>query len=110
MARRSTVCHIRSERIGEDRNAFILPPGAILSAWPEPVSIPGRFGYYQLRVHRNGDNLIEIIRNYHVPAQRIQPWDWPAFLAFLEQIDLAERQWIEYRPPEERKRPSPAGR
>ncbi|MDR2391185.1 MAG: hypothetical protein LBE84_05855, partial [Planctomycetota bacterium] len=91
--------------IGEDRNTFVLPPGAILSAWPESASIPSRFGYYQLRVQQRGDNRIEIIRNHHVPAQRIQPWDWPAFRAFLERIELAEHQWIEYRPAVRREHP-----
>jgi hypothetical protein len=96
LSRRRTACHIRSERIAEDRNSFVLPPGASFVRIPGAARIPSRFGVYQLRILPRDDNRLEIIRDYHVPAQRIPPWEWANFLTFLEQIDMAEKQWIEY--------------
>ncbi len=95
--RRLTVCHIDSVRISEDHNTFILPDGAVFTSLPKPVQIPSRFGLYQLRVNPRGTNGVEVVRTYHVPAQRIQPWDWADFLRFLDRIGLAEKQWLEYR-------------
>jgi hypothetical protein len=96
LSRRRTVCHIRMEHMSEDRVSFILPPGASFSALPKPAHLPSRFGVYQLRVLPRGGNRTEIVRFCHVPAQRIQPWDWSDFLSFLDQIDMAEKQWVEY--------------
>ena len=96
LADRRTACHIRSVHIGEDRNVFRLPDGGRFVRLPEPAHIPSRFGVYQLRVNPRGDNSVEIIRNFHIPAQRITPWNWARFLTFLERVDLAEKQWIEY--------------
>ncbi|MDR1744669.1 MAG: transglutaminase-like domain-containing protein, partial [Planctomycetota bacterium] len=93
---RRTACHIKSVQMAEDRNVFHLPENARFVSLPKPAHIPSRFGVYQLRVNRRGDDAVEIIRNYHIPAQRISPWIWPGFLDFLDQVDLAEKQWIEY--------------
>ncbi len=96
-ARRRTVCHIREVSITEDRNVFVLPEGAELTGIPRAAHLPSRFGTYQLRVNRRGDGTLEIVRSCNIPAQRILPWDWGDFRAFLDSIDLAERQWVEYR-------------
>ncbi len=93
---RRTACHIKSVHMAEDRNVFRLPENARFVTLPRPAHIPSRFGVYQLRVNRRGDDSVEIIRTYHIPAQRIPPWIWPGFLEFLDQVDLAEKQWIEY--------------
>ncbi|MDR1536113.1 MAG: tetratricopeptide repeat protein [Planctomycetota bacterium] len=96
LSRRRTACHISEEHVAEDRNTFILPLNTVFTRLPRPARIPSRFGFYQLRVLARSDNRLEIIRDYHVPAQRILPWEWSDFLTFLDQIDLAERQWLEY--------------
>lgn len=93
---RRTACHIKSIHMAEDRNVFRLPEGGRFVRLPAPAHIPGRYGVYQLRVNRRGDDSVEIIRTYHIPAQRIPHWSWPDFLDFLDQVDLAEKQWIEY--------------
>ncbi len=93
---RRSACHIDAEHIAEDRNVFSLPADGEFVRLPEPAQIPSRFGVYQLRVVQQGQNRVEIIRNYHIPAQRVQPWEWQDFLAFLERVDLAEKQWLEY--------------
>lgn len=93
---RQTACHIRAVHIAEDRNVFRLPDNGHFTRVPMAAHIPSRFGVYQLRISQRGDKSLEIIRNYHIPAQRIMPWDWTDFLAFLEKVDLAEKQWIEY--------------
>lgn len=102
LTRRQTTCHITTVHMAEDRNVFILPEGASFTKLPRPAQIPSRFGVYQLRVLRRGDKTVEIIRNYHIPAQRIPPWDWADFLDFLERVELAEKQWIMYSPGEEK--------
>lgn len=96
LVRRRTACHVKANRVAEDRNVFRLPDGARFGRLPRPAHIPSRFGVYQLRLVKRGDGVVELIRNYHVPAQRIMPWDWDDFRAFLKRIDLAEKQWIEY--------------
>lgn len=96
MPRRSTTCHIDSVHLTEDRNVFVLPEGGRFVRLLRPAQIPSRFGVYQLRVVSRGDDRIEVVRNLHIPAQRVPPSDWPDFLAFLREIDLAETQWIEY--------------
>ena len=96
LAHRNTTCHIKSVHMAEDRNIFMLPEGGRFVRLPEPAHIPSRFGVYQLRVLTRGEKSIELQRTYHIPAQRVPPWDWTEFLNFLERIDLAERQWIEY--------------
>jgi hypothetical protein len=82
--------------VTEDRNVFRLPPGGRFVRLPEPAHIPSSFGVYQLRVSPRGDDAAEIIRTVTIPAQRIDPLDWPGFLKFLERVDLAEKQWVEY--------------
>lgn len=99
LAHRRTTCHIKSVHMAEDRSVFLLPEGGSFVRLPESAHIPTRFGVYQLRVTPRGDNGVEVVRNYHIPAQRVSPWDWEDFLAFLKRIDLAERQWIEYSAP-----------
>ncbi|MCD8350499.1 MAG: hypothetical protein LUC93_07815 [Planctomycetaceae bacterium] len=96
LTRRTTACHIKTLHVAEDRNVFRLPAGGVFTRIPEPAYLPSRFGVYQLRVARRGEDAIELIRNYTIPAQRIMPWDWEDFLAFLERVDLAEKQWLEY--------------
>ncbi len=96
LTRRGTACHIQSLHIAEDRNVFRLPEGGRFVRLPRPAHLPSRFGVYQLRVTERGDNSLEISRKYQIPEQRIMPWDWRDFLVFLEDIDLAEKQWIEY--------------
>ncbi len=96
MSGRNTTCHIKSVHLVEERNSFVIPEGAVFGRLPEPAQIPSRFGLYQLRVMRRGDNRVEVIRNYHVPAQRISPWEWGDFLRFLDRVEAAEKQWIEY--------------
>lgn len=96
LTRRTTACHIKSVHVAEDHNVFRLPSGGRFLRAPRPAHIPSRFGIYQLRVNRRGDGALEVIRNYHIPAQRIMPWDWADFLSFLERVDLAEKQWIVY--------------
>ncbi len=95
-SRRETSCHIRSVHYAEDRNVFQLPAGGTFVKIPKPAHIPSRFGVYQLRVTVRGDGALEINRKYHIPDQRILPWDWPDFIAFLERVELAEKQWITY--------------
>ncbi len=94
--RRTTACHIKTLHVAEDRNVFRLPEGGVFTRIPEPAYLPSRFGVYQLRVARRGEDAVELIRNYTIPAQRVMPWDWEDFLAFLERVDLAEKQWLEY--------------
>lgn len=96
LTRRRTVCHIKTMHVAEDRNVFVLPEGAFFIRLPEPVHIPSRFGMYQLRVNRRGADTVEVARSYTIRPQRIPPWEWDDFLAFLEQVDAAERQWLEY--------------
>lgn len=96
LRRRQTACHIKTVHLAEDRNHFRLPEKGIFTRLPKPAHIPSRFGVYQLRVLPKGNHSLEVVRNYHVPAQRIMPGDWADFLDFLEQVDLAEKQWIEY--------------
>jgi hypothetical protein len=96
LTRRTTPCHIRAVHAAEDRNVFRLPPGGDFTRIPDPAYIPSRFGVYQLRVARRGEDAVELIRNYTIPAQRVMPWEWEDFLAFLERVDLAEKQWMEY--------------
>lgn len=96
LTRRTTPCHIKAVQVAEDRNVFRLPPGGDFTRLPDAAYIPSRFGVYQLRVARRGEDAVELTRNYTIPAQRIMPWDWEDFLAFLERVDLAEKQWIEY--------------
>lgn len=93
---RDTACHIKAMHIAEDRNVFRLPEGGAFVRIPKQAHIPSRFGMYQLRVSVRGDGSMEVVRNYNIPAQRIMPWDWGEFLDFLEKVDLAEKQWIEY--------------
>lgn len=96
LTQRRTACHIKSVHMAEDHNIFRLPDGGSFERLPEPAHIPSRFGVYQLRVLPQGENAVEVVRNYHIPAQRIMPWDWAEFLSFLEKVDLAEKQWFEY--------------
>ena len=95
-SKRQTSCHIKAVHMAEDRNTFVLPPGGQFTEAPESAHIPSRFGTYQLRVIPRGANGVEVIRNYHIPAQRVPPWDWEDFLQFLESVELAEKQWVEY--------------
>ncbi len=97
LTRRGTACHIKSMHVAEDRNVFRLPEGGRFVRLPRPAHLPSRFGVYQLRVSERGDNSVEVSRKYQIPEQRIMPWDWSDFLSFLEDIDLAEKQWIEYK-------------
>ncbi|MDR0362784.1 MAG: hypothetical protein LBJ46_08905 [Planctomycetota bacterium] len=94
---RRTVCHIDEERFLEDHNTFILPEGWEFSRLPSPANIPGNFGTYQLRVARRGPRQVDVSRTCRFPAMRIEPWEWGDFLVFLDRIELAERQWLEYR-------------
>jgi Uncharacterized protein conserved in bacteria len=96
MTSRRTACHIDSEYIGTDRNVFSLPENARFTSLPESAQIPSRFGIYQLGVQRIDRNRVEVVRNYHIPAQRIQPWEWQEFLSFLNRMELAEMQWVAY--------------
>ncbi len=100
MTTRRTACHIDAEHIAQDRNIFSLPESGRFVRLPEPAQIPSKFGIYQLRVQLVGQNRVEVIRNYHIPAQRVQPWEWQEFLSFLERVDLAEKQWLVYAEPE----------
>ncbi len=96
MQTRTTVCHIRKNNVARDRNTFVLPEGAHFVRLPKPANIPGNFGVYQLRVVHTGDRQVDIERRFRCPAQRIKTWEWKDFLRFLDDIDLAEKQWIEY--------------
>ncbi|MDR1613006.1 MAG: tetratricopeptide repeat protein [Planctomycetota bacterium] len=96
LTKRLTVCHIAKERILEDVNSFILPGGWRFSRLPESVNIPSNFGAYQLRVTRRGPSQVDVTRICRFPAARIEPWEWADFLLFLDRVDLAESQWIEY--------------
>ncbi|MCL2001563.1 MAG: hypothetical protein FWG74_09025, partial [Planctomycetes bacterium] len=96
MTARRTACHIKMVHTVEERNSFLIPDNAVFTRLPRPAYIPSRFGVYQLRFLRLGNNRIEVIRNYHIQAQRISPWEWSNFLNFLDRLDVAEKQWVEY--------------
>lgn len=96
MRERGSDCHIRHDYVYEDRNTFVLPEGGKFVALPASRYLPGNFGIYQLRVAKRSDNQVEVIRKFKFSAQRIKPWEWPDFQLFLQEIDIAERQWIEY--------------
>ena len=96
MRERGSDCHIRSDYVYEDRNTFVLPEGGRIVSLPESRYLPGNFGIYQLRVAPRSDNQVEVIRKFKFSAQRIKPWEWSDFQLFLQEIDIAERQWIEY--------------
>lgn len=96
LTQRRTACHVKAVHMAEDHNVFRLPEGGSFVRLPEPAHIPSRFGVYQLRILPQGETAVEVVRNYHIPAQRIMPWDWSEFLSFLEKVDLAEKQWFEY--------------
>ncbi len=96
MRERGSDCHIRHDYVFEDRNTFVLPEGGKFVSLPLSHYLPGNFGIYQLRVAQRVDNQVEVIRKFKFSAQRIKPWEWADFQLFLQEIDIAERQWIEY--------------
>lgn len=96
LAKRQTACHIRRGIDIADNNRFLLPAGAALISMPAEVSLPSRFGLFQIRVSRIGDNIIEVTRTCRIQPQRIEPDDWPVFINFVKSMDIMGRQWIEY--------------
>jgi len=78
------------------RAVIKVPSGSEVEAVPSPLNLESDFGFYHLRVGKQG-NSIQIENDFHLKAQRVSPEDYPRFVDFCRMIDAAERKEIRIR-------------
>jgi tetratricopeptide (TPR) repeat protein len=71
------------------------PAGYRLERIPETVEVDGEFGHYRIEVTVE-EGLVTVRRTVELPYQRIEPEDYPRFVAFAGTIDRAEQRLLEF--------------
>jgi hypothetical protein len=71
------------------------PAGYRLERLPETVEVDGEFGRYRIEVTEE-EGLVVVRRTVEVPYQRIEPEDYPRFVAFAGTVDRAEQRLLEF--------------
>jgi tetratricopeptide (TPR) repeat protein/transglutaminase-like putative cysteine protease len=72
----------------EFRYGVKLPAGHALVDAPAPLEKSGPFGSYRYSVESRGDSLL-VTGHVTLAVDRVQPAEYPAFRAFLEDVDRA---------------------
>jgi tetratricopeptide (TPR) repeat protein len=81
----------------EEQLSFVLPPGWQVATLPAGRHLESRFGTFSLEVTQTeaqGHREIHVASRTEITQYRVGPADYPAFRAFLGQLDAALRQSI----------------
>lgn len=87
-SRRKHAIELGSRNLYREARRYRLPRGASLISAPAPTTLEGKFGRFELDVHREDDGLrveVELV----FAKEQIAAADYPAFRSWLEQIDRA---------------------